>query len=154
MRGVMLLVALISSTVGIAEEKELTLKAEVKAPATASATQTAAQTDATTSEPTATQTEVKVEAASSVNAVSGSNQQAPAQVQEGFSNQVCKNGKLVRRVELSGSAPCEVHYKKETEQPGHDQVLWSSPNNQAYCVTNAKAFVDKLVSMGWTCTAN
>lgn len=68
-----------------------------------------------------------------------------------FGTQVCTNGTNKRRVELSGTAPCEVHYKKETEQPGHDQVLWSAKNDQKFCETKAQAFVEKLASMGWKC---
>jgi hypothetical protein len=68
-----------------------------------------------------------------------------------FTAQVCTNGTNKRRVELTGSSPCEVHYKKETEQPGHDQVLWTAKNDQKFCETKAQAFVEKLASMGWKC---
>ncbi len=76
----------------------------------------------------------------------------------GFSDTVCTSGGNTRKVELiSASAEtkvlCEVHYKKETEQPGHDQVLWSANNDLGFCHAKASAFVDKLTGMGWTCTA-
>jgi hypothetical protein len=47
--------------------------------------------------------------------------------------------------------PCEVHYKKETEQPGHDQVIYTANNDVSFCEAKAKAFVEKLTGMGWTC---
>ena len=76
----------------------------------------------------------------------------------GFTDTVCTSGGNTRKVELiSASAetkvPCEVHYKKETEQPGHDQVLYTANNDLGFCHAKAAAFVDKLTGMGWTCTA-
>lgn len=85
-------------------------------------------------------------------------QEAAASPKEGgvFANTVCTNGKNKRMVELTpydkaANKPCEVHYKKETEQPGHDQVLWSSGKDNAFCATKAEGFVQKLGGMGWTC---
>lgn len=69
----------------------------------------------------------------------------------GFSNTICSNAGNKRRIELSGSAPCEVHYKKETENPGHNQVLWTAKNDVAYCASKAQGFVEKLAGMGWKC---
>ena len=76
----------------------------------------------------------------------------------GFTDTVCTSGGNTRKVELiSASAetkvPCEVHYKKETEQPGHDQVIYTANNEIGFCHSKAAAFVDKLAGMGWTCTA-
>ena len=73
-----------------------------------------------------------------------------------FSNTACTNGKAKRLVELMpgdkvAKKACEVHYKKETEVPGHDQVLWTSANDPAFCDTKAKEFVVKLSGMGWSC---
>ena len=75
----------------------------------------------------------------------------------GFENTVCTNGKNRRVVELTSgdaaaSKPCEVHYKKETEQPGHDQLIWSTVAKMDTCVEKAKGFVDKLTSWGWACS--
>jgi len=75
----------------------------------------------------------------------------------GFADTVCTSGGNTRRVELvtastEAKVPCQVHYKKETEQPGHDQVLWSANSDLGYCYSKAAAFVDKLVGMGWSCT--
>lgn len=73
-----------------------------------------------------------------------------------FANTVCTQGTNKRLVELdagdtAAKKPCEVHYKKETEQPGHDQVLWTSGGNTSYCHAKAKEFVQKLSGWGWTC---
>lgn len=64
---------------------------------------------------------------------------------------VCVNGSNTRRVELAGTSPCTVHYKKETEKPGHDEVLYTAKNDQKYCEIKAQAFVEKLTGMGWKC---
>lgn len=72
------------------------------------------------------------------------------------SSTVCTNGKNRRLVELTAGdqaakKPCEVHYKKETEQPGHDQLIWSTASNMDSCATKAKEFLGKLATWGWTC---
>ena len=76
----------------------------------------------------------------------------------GFTDTVCTSGGNTRKVELiSASAetkvPCEVHYKKETEQPGHDQVIYTANNEIGFCHAKATAFVEKLTGMGWACSA-
>lgn len=76
----------------------------------------------------------------------------------GFSDTACTSGVNTRKIELITAAndakvPCEVHYKKETEQAGHDQVLWSATNDLSFCHAKASAFVDKLTGMGWVCVA-
>lgn len=76
----------------------------------------------------------------------------------GFNAFECIQGKNTRVVELTSTnaqtkLPCEVHYKKTTEQAGHDQVLWQSANNLSYCESKAQGFVEKLKGWGWTCTA-
>lgn len=76
----------------------------------------------------------------------------------GFTDTVCTSGSNTRKIELVTAAtetklPCEVHYKKETEQPGNDQVLWSANSDLSYCHAKAAAFVDKLSGMGWACTS-
>lgn len=75
---------------------------------------------------------------------------------DSFQNTVCTQGKNRRLVELmvgdaTAKKPCEVHYKKETEQNGHDQVIWITPVNMDTCTAKAKAFVTKLAGWGWTC---
>lgn len=148
MRRIVLILALASPSITIAEENELTLKAEVKAPASNKIGQVV--------QPQVQEIAPTVEAAptSSSNPSASPAQPTADQGKVSFANQICKNGQHTRRVELTGAAPCEVHYKKESEQPGHDQVLWTSPNNQSYCVAKAQTFVEKLVSMGWACSAS
>ncbi len=85
-------------------------------------------------------------------------QPAVASSGAGFSNTECSNGKNTRTVELTSAdaqtkLPCEVHYKKTTEQAGHDQMLWQSANNLSFCESKAQAFVEKLKGWGWTCAA-
>lgn len=68
----------------------------------------------------------------------------------------CTTGDLVRRVEIvheTGDAvPCEVHYYKDTEEPGRLQVLWQALNEAGYCEARARDFVAGLEDMGWRCT--
>lgn len=68
----------------------------------------------------------------------------------------CKSGNNIRKVELqtgtsTDAKGCAVAYIKETEAPGATQILWQAKNDQDYCTTKAKAFVEKLQGMGWTC---
>jgi len=70
-------------------------------------------------------------------------------------NYQCSLDELTRRVEILSEpgmpVPCEVHYYRDTESPGDDQVLWRAQNEVGYCETRAAEFVEKLRSMGWTC---
>lgn len=68
----------------------------------------------------------------------------------------CQQGSLSRMVEVTyagnqGEPPCEVHYRKTVEQPGHDEVLWTSQHTRDYCETKQREFVAKLESWGWNC---
>lgn len=68
----------------------------------------------------------------------------------------CSQGQQKRTVGVTSQdpakgVPCEVHYKKETEQPGHDQVLYTATNEVSFCEAKAKAFVEKLTGLGWSC---
>lgn len=68
----------------------------------------------------------------------------------------CTKGNLSRVVEITyaggqGMAPCEVHYKKVTEDPNHDQVLYNAEHKSGYCEEKKREFVDKLAGWGWTC---
>ena len=72
-------------------------------------------------------------------------------------NATCKNGSVVRRVELApGETPggCSVAYFKETENPGVTQVLWSAKNGTDFCKEKAAGFVQKLTGMGWSCSGS
>jgi hypothetical protein len=67
----------------------------------------------------------------------------------------CKNGNNVREIHIqtespSSPVPCSVVYKKVTEGAA-DQTLWNAVNDAGYCEEKAKAFVEKLTSLGWTC---
>lgn len=68
----------------------------------------------------------------------------------------CTKDNLTRMVEITyggeqGKAPCEVHYKKVTEDPTHDQVIYDARHKSGYCEEKKGEFVDKLTSMGWSC---
>ena len=69
----------------------------------------------------------------------------------------CTNGDTVRRVVIMSepgvSVPCEVHYFRDTEAPGEDQVLWSANSQHGYCEEKAAGLVSKLEGWGWTCSA-
>ena len=68
----------------------------------------------------------------------------------------CSHGDLQRRVEIvyetGVTVPCEVHYYKDTEAPGEQQVLWRALNQEGYCEEKTHEFITKLGSWGWTCT--
>ena len=67
----------------------------------------------------------------------------------------CTYGDKVRRVAITSesgvSVPCEVHYYKDTEAPGSDQVLWSASQQAGYCEEKKTAFIAKLEGWGWDC---
>lgn len=67
----------------------------------------------------------------------------------------CTYGEMQRRVEVAHEpgveVPCSVHYFKDTEMPGEQQVLWSAQNDSAYCQDKATEFVAKLEGWGWDC---
>jgi hypothetical protein len=70
-------------------------------------------------------------------------------------NYQCSIDELTRRVEIfhetGVTVPCEVHYYKDTEAPGEQQVLWRALNEEGYCEAKAAEFVARLEGMGWTC---
>lgn len=67
----------------------------------------------------------------------------------------CTYGDLQRRVEIAHEpgveVPCSVHYFKDTEMPGEQQVLWSASSDPTYCQSKATEFVAKLEGWGWDC---
>ena len=67
----------------------------------------------------------------------------------------CSYGEMVRRVEVAHEpgveVPCSVHYYKDTEMPGQQQVLWSADSDATYCAQKAKELVAKLEGWGWDC---
>lgn len=69
----------------------------------------------------------------------------------------CTYNELVRRVVIMSepgvSVPCEVHYYKDSEAPGEDQVLWSADSQAGYCEEKAAELIAKLEGWGWQCGA-
>ena len=67
----------------------------------------------------------------------------------------CTYGDLVRRIvimtEPGVSVPCEVHYFKDTEAPGEDEVLWRANRQAGYCEEKAAGLVAGLEQSGWDC---
>lgn len=76
---------------------------------------------------------------------------------QGSGSTQCTYGDMVRRVVIMAepgvSVPCEVHYFKDTEAPGEDQVLWSADNQAGYCEEKAAGLVASLEGWGWDCGA-
>jgi hypothetical protein len=69
---------------------------------------------------------------------------------------LCSIGDVMRRVEVhyyenDKPVPCEVHYYKETEEPGEDRVLWRAESETGYCENKMTAFVGELTGFGWFC---
>ena len=69
---------------------------------------------------------------------------------------LCKIGNIMRRVEIQyyeqeKAVPCEVHYYKDTEEPGTDRVLWRAEYETGFCENKMTAFVGKLSGLGWYC---
>lgn len=67
----------------------------------------------------------------------------------------CTRGDLTRRVEIVSepgvSVPCEVHYYKDSEMPGEQQVLWRAINEEGYCESKTQDFIVSLGETGWDC---
>ena len=74
---------------------------------------------------------------------------------QGAQTYKCTFGDLERRVEIlhetAASVPCDVHYYKDTEAPGEQQVLWSATQEAGYCEARAEEFIAKLEGWGWNC---
>jgi len=70
-------------------------------------------------------------------------------------NYQCSHGDLKRRIEImyetGVTVPCEVHYYKDTEAPGEQQVLWRALQQEGYCEEKTQEFVRQLTSWGWSC---
>jgi hypothetical protein len=69
---------------------------------------------------------------------------------------LCKSGDQQRSVQVQYYAeeknvPCEVHYYKETEQPGMGQVLWRAANEVGFCEKKMAVFLNELSDSGWNC---
>ncbi len=69
---------------------------------------------------------------------------------------LCKNGNLQRSVQVryyeeDKAVPCEVHYYKDTGQPGMGQVLWRAANEAGFCEKKLAVVVNELSGSGWEC---
>ena len=69
---------------------------------------------------------------------------------------LCKIGDVMRRIEIhyyenDKAVPCEVHYYKDTEEPGEDRILWRAENEVGFCENKMTAFVGYLTGFGWYC---
>lgn len=72
---------------------------------------------------------------------------------------VCTLNDLQRRVEIDllnapAPVPCEVNYYKDSESSGAKATLWSAQNDSYYCESQAKALIEKLQAMNWSCSSN
>ncbi len=67
----------------------------------------------------------------------------------------CSFDGMQRRIEIltepGVTVPCEVHYFKDTEMPGENQLLWTATTEAGYCESKADEFVAKLRDWGWEC---
>ena len=68
----------------------------------------------------------------------------------------CKSGDLQRRVQVryyeqDRGVPCEVHYYKDSEEPGMGQVLWRAAHEAGFCEKKMAVFVKELSDLGWDC---
>ena len=67
----------------------------------------------------------------------------------------CTYGDMQRRVQIAHEpgveVPCSVHYFKDSEMPGEQQVLWSADSDPTYCQNKAQELITKLGEWGWDC---
>ena len=68
----------------------------------------------------------------------------------------CHKAELTREViifypEAPARLPCKVFYAKPNENV-MPRALWEAKNTQNYCEQKAAEFIEKLSSMGWSCS--
>ena len=68
----------------------------------------------------------------------------------------CTQDDLTRTISVVYSSPgqplpCEVLYEKPDE--GQTMTLWRARNEAGYCEARAAEFINKLVDLGWACSA-
>jgi hypothetical protein len=71
----------------------------------------------------------------------------------------CRNGDLVRRIDVSGTdtaqdASCEVRYWRNAATDDRGRSLWRADHDPAYCVARARELMARLESEGWRCTSS
>ncbi|MCB1926118.1 MAG: hypothetical protein KDJ27_20695 [Gammaproteobacteria bacterium] len=69
----------------------------------------------------------------------------------------CSKGALERSVtvyypQAPATVPCRVYYGKRDENV-IPRVIWSADHDSGYCEAKADAFVNRLRSWGWSCSA-
>ena len=79
-------------------------------------------------------------------------------VNEEFSQAVCKNSGLTRKVTIqyedpNAKVPCKVLYEKPTED-APTQTLWTAAGEEGFCEQKTQEFLDKLKGWGWDCSTN
>ncbi|MEM9628252.1 MAG: hypothetical protein AAGA21_18615 [Pseudomonadota bacterium] len=94
--------------------------------------------------------------ASSIVALAATQQQPLA---ETAVDQRCAKGADVRRIEIrfandSGSLPCRVIYRSESENDTLGISSWRDISNLAACEARANQVVERLTDEGWTCAAD
>ncbi len=72
-----------------------------------------------------------------------------------MAKEVCEQGSMTRVVtvvytEPGQPVPCEVLYEKPTEH--QSLILWRAQNQTGYCEAQAQKFVEKLKTLGWSCS--
>lgn len=80
---------------------------------------------------------------------------APTDVEDKVA--VCRNNSQRRLVTLDYivgkyPVPCQVVYEKQTENPGHRQVLWEADQTVGYCEQKMEEFIQELNGEGWQCS--
>lgn len=81
----------------------------------------------------------------------------PGLASEAFASAwTCHKAELTREViifypEAPARLPCKVFYAKPNENV-MPRALWEAKNTQKYCEQKAAEFIEKLSSMGWSCS--
>lgn len=68
----------------------------------------------------------------------------------------CSARGLIRQVEVrehdpARDAACAVLYRKESENPGIEEVLWTAQRDSQFCDDKARGLIERLESAGWAC---
>ena len=69
----------------------------------------------------------------------------------------CRNGDLVRRIELRGpdtteGAACEVRYWRNARAPETGRSLWRANQDTEFCAARTRELIVRLEAGGWTCS--
>jgi hypothetical protein len=74
------------------------------------------------------------------------------------SSWTCQKAEITRQVvvvypEAPARLPCKVFYAKPKENV-LPRALWEAKNMQNYCEPKAEEFIEKLSSLGWSCSSD